>query len=141
MSKLLALCVFFICLLSLIVIFAITKWWSLQMSAPRCTRMSCRHGVLQPGPFTKWSICVYVLWKFKIHIILCMSLCSKSVDPIIKLFIAQNCTKFFVRFPNACGPRRCSKPDLAPPIWAFMSSITMVMSWCGIVSTKSCSCS
>ena len=142
MSNLLA--VFDFCLLHLVLIFAITKWWSLQMSAPRCTRMSCRHGILQPDPSAQWSICVNILWSFENHVILCTSLCSKSVDPIIKLFIAQNCTKrlpFSVLFPNACGPMTCSKPDPSPPIWTFMSPITMVMSWCGILSTRSCSCS
>ena len=61
-------------------------------------------------------------------------------DPIIKLFIAQNCTRqlpFSVRFPNARGLRTCSKPDQSPPTWTFMSHMTMVMSWCGMLSTRS----
>ena len=53
------------------------------------------------------------------RVVFLISLCSKSVDLIVTLLIAQNYTKrlrFSVRFSNAYESGMCSKPDQSPTI-------------------------
>lgn len=103
---------FFCCFL--ILSFARTRLWLWHLSAPRYTYTSFRYGVFHLSPVAMWSVLVFVLWSFEIHVILWMFFWLKREDPIFTLFSAQkwmNMSPFSVHLPKTCGPRKCSNPN------------------------------
>ena len=114
-------------LLSLSSTYAITRWWSLPMSASLLTLTSSSEH-LQISLINKWSIWFLSLPFGEQQVSLWMSRCGKIVPPMTRLY---DVSYYLLPFTLCWGhPSHSVGPDMVPPLFLPVADHRRWLWWC-----------